>query len=214
MKKIISLLLISSLLTISLVSCAEKNREYDKEVVLAAARELIEDSKELNEIYWGKGISYVEDLNYSSGYYYMANPVDCKRYGFETIEELKEKTRGVFSSSYCDSIFNSLLTSNIGETSINSYARYYQHFADIECLEPDYIMVYSKARVYLDSEVEYLYDTMYDVGSVGQVVYVKLTANVSRDGKTQQRELKIGFIEENGRFMLHTPSYIQYYSEN
>ena len=59
MKKILSLILISSLVIISLFSCKEKNREYDREIVLAAARELIEDSKELNEIYWGKGISYL-----------------------------------------------------------------------------------------------------------------------------------------------------------
>ena len=214
MKKLVSLLLISSLLVFSFVSCGERNREYDKEVVLSSARELIEKSKNLNEIYWGRGISYVEDLNYSEGYYFMANPLDCKRHGFETIAELKDITREVFSKSYCESIFNSVLSSSFSENSIASYARYFQKFSDIEQTQPEYIMVYSRATVLLDSEVEYLYDTMYDVGSVGEVVYVMITAKVTQDGKSQTRELKIGLIEEKDGFRIHTPTYVKYYEEN
>lgn len=54
MKKIISLITLIALLC-SLISCGEKNREYDENEVKLAAEALIRKSADLNRIFWGEG---------------------------------------------------------------------------------------------------------------------------------------------------------------
>ena len=199
MKKILSFVCVAALL-LSLISCNQvKNREYNEEEVLAAAKPLIKESIALNEIFWGKGIGYIEDKNTSDGYYFEANYVDLKEIGISTLAELKEMTKKVFSEEYSNIIFSTTLSSVSDSSGIQGLARYYQKYKDLECTEPDTIMVYSLAKNFLTDEVEYLYDTMTVIGSVGDVVNVKLSVKVTRDDVTQIRELTVGLVEvENG----------------
>ena len=54
MKKILYFICVVALL-LSLISCDQvKNREYNEEEVLAAAKPLIKESIALNEIFWGE----------------------------------------------------------------------------------------------------------------------------------------------------------------
>lgn len=211
MKRIIALIL-ALVSVFSLFSC-EKDREYDEAVVSAAAKTLIEKSKNLNRIYWGSGIEYIEDLNYKNGYYYRASTYDTHTLGFDTISELKEITRKVFSNDYSNNIFSTTLTSISDETGIQTYARYVQKYEDVEQTIPEYILVNSNARVLLDSKVEYLYDTLKVIGSKGQTVYVTLNAEVSKNSKTQIREIKIGLIEESEGWRIDSPTYVNYFDE-
>ena len=211
MKKAILLFLVI-ILSFSLISC-EKDREYDEAVVKAAAEELIAKSENLNRIYWGRGIEYMEDLNYKNGSYYRANSYDTDRLGFDTISELKVITRAVFSKSYCENIFSTTLTSIFDDSGIQTYARYVQQYEDLEQKIPQYILVNSNALVLLDSDVEYLYDTLKVIGSKKQTVYVTISAEVSKNGKSQIRELKIGLVEEENGWRLDTPTYVNYYDE-
>lgn len=211
--KIIKILISVILVTAAVFSVTSCDRKYNEEEVLEAAKALIEDSKKFNLIYWGEGIPYVRDESSSNGYYYPANPIEVKKMGFETVEELKEITGEVFSESYCKSIFSSALSSYGDEDGIYGLTRYYQKYSDAYMTEPECIMVYSRATVFLTDEVEYLYDTMVVTGSKKETVYVKLSVNVTRDDKTQTREMKVGLCEEASGWRLDTPTYITYYEE-
>jgi hypothetical protein len=98
MKKIFSFVLILTL-TLSLFSCGEI--EYDENEVKAQSAELIKKSAVLNEIYWGKGIDYVYNLNFSDGSYFMADDLSLYKYGIKTISDLEVLTRATFSEKYC-----------------------------------------------------------------------------------------------------------------
>ena len=94
MKKIISLVLAVVFLLL-LASCgAEKNRSYDEAEVKTAAEELIRKTERLNEIFWGKGIPYVEEYGYTG--YYPADPIYLVEHGFLTVDDLKKIQRKFF----------------------------------------------------------------------------------------------------------------------
>ena len=209
MKKIISLIMLIALLC-SLISCGEKNREYDENEVKIAAEALIRKSADLNRIFWGEGIGYIDDASFSVGYYYPADIFSLSYYGIETVEDLKEKTRKVFSYSYSQNIFSTVLSSLSDGDGIYAFARYYQKFSDAENKEPECIMVYSNALVLLKDEVNYNFDTLQVIGSKKDTVYVTLSVDVKRDDKTQTRNLKVGLIEEENGWRIDTPTYMSY----
>lgn len=200
MKRFLSILILSAML-LSLISCGEKNREYDESEVIYAAERLIRRSKILNEIYWGEGIRYYEDAAFANGKYYPADPEHLLELGFETVDGLKTITKNTFSASYSESIFESKLSSS-REEEYFGYARYYQGI--------DRIMVYSDAASFLNDEVKYLYDTLEAVGSRGEVVFVKLSVEISDGENTQTRELEVGLIEEEDGWKIDTPTYMSY----
>ncbi|MBO7304547.1 MAG: hypothetical protein J6V09_04935 [Clostridia bacterium] len=201
MKKIVSLIL-SVVIILSVTSCTEESIKYDEGEVLAAAEELIVKSGELNTLFWGNGIEYMEDDLYKNGYYYPANPLSLIKYGVRTVEDMREMAREVFSFAYCESIFSSVLSAAGDEDVIAGYTRYYQGSYTV--------MVYSLAKILLSDEVEYLTDTIKIVGADSRMVYVTVSATVTRDEATQTRDIKIGFVYENGGWKINTPTYMTY----
>ena len=200
MKRLLAALIALTVI-FNLFSCNDESREYDESEVLFAAERLIRRSEDLNEIYWGRGIIYEENLSYSNGYYYPAAPEHLLELGFFTIEEMKEKTRETFSASYCENIFSTSL-SFVGEDEIEGYARYYQGL--------ETIMVYSKYLAFLKDEVLYDYDTLSVLKSKGEYVIVKISAEVKRGDKSQTREIEISLIEEKDGWKIDTPTYMSY----
>ena len=203
MKKIISLIFLAALI-FTLSSC-EKNRKYDEEELFREAETLVEKSKILNEIYWGEGISYIDDDSLANGYYYMADPASLYKYGFDTIDELKSLTKEVFTKEYSESIFKTALSAINDATSIGGYTRYFQ---DFEC-----IRVYKKATVFLTDKVEYDYGTLKVKKVKGEKITVSVKATVIRDEMSQTRECEIVLIEEENGFRIDTPTYLVYREE-
>ena len=201
MKKLISLILCAVIL-FSLISCGEKSIRYDEDEVLLAAESLIVKSGELNTLFWGEGIEYIEDDLYSNGYYYPANPLSLNKYGVRTVEDMRNMAREVFSFQYCESIFSSVLTPSGADGIISGYSRYYQGSYTV--------MVYSLADVLLTDEVEYHLDTLKVVGSDEKTVYVTLKATVTRGELSQTRERKIGLVYENDTWKINTPTYMTF----
>lgn len=203
MKKILSVIFILAV-AISLLSCGEKDRDYDEYEVKSAAETLIKKSKTLNDIYWGSGIGYYEDNNYADGYYLPADPASLYELGFETVDELKERTGKVFSKKYCEAIFDSTFVSD-SDAGTAVTKRYYQG--------ADCIMVYSKANVFLTDKVTYLYDTLEATGSSGETVFVKIRVKVERGELSQERDIEIGLVEEEDGWRIDTPTYASYRQE-
>ena len=201
MKKVISfILIISSLL---LISCgAPKNRSYDEAEVISKSKILIMQSALLNEIFWGEGIPYDPDDNYKNGQYYPADLGFLIGFGADTIDEIMEMTRAVFSKSYSESIYGSVLSAKTGDFGMAGYTRYYQG--------EDFIMVYSKYKPLLVDEVEYLFDGLSVTGSKGEIVTVKIPIKVTRGEDSQTREIEIDLVEEEGGWRIDSPTYASY----
>ncbi len=207
MKKLLSVIMILSLLVL-LVSC---NRKYDEETVKTEAEKLIRASENLNEIFWGRGIDYIDNANTGNGNYREASYSALKKFGFTTIKGLEELTRATFSESYADSILATTTASIIDEDGIQFLARYYQKYTDETYTEPECIMVYTQTKPLLVDKVEYFYDSLKVTHSKKETVFVEIDCKVVReDGKTQTKTLEIGLIEEDNGWRISTPTYTTY----
>ena len=80
----------------ALTACSGTRRIYKSDLAVCLP-ELVEQSKVLNEIYFGDGFPPRGDATLpGNGYYY----VDGEVYGFESIEQIKEATEQVFTPEY------------------------------------------------------------------------------------------------------------------
>ena len=199
------------LLTVMLLGLCSCDREYDEEQVRAAAAALIQKSEFLNEIYYGKGIPYIDDEEYASGSYYKADMSYCRVNGIETVDALKVLTREVFSTELSNGMISTKLSALYDSDGvIKGLVRYFDYLPEEED-EPSYIMVYKNAEVFLKDKVTYDYSTLRVLESDEEIVYVEISARIETDdSKVQQRTLKIGLIEEARGWRLDTPTYLRY----
>lgn len=208
MKRILSVILILVLL-ISVCGCgSESNREYDEAEVIREAKRLIPLSAVLNEIYYGKGIMASEDSE-GVGAYKPALDSELERYGFNTVEELKARTRVVFSASLSENIFSTVLSAVSDEDdTIVGYARYYQELS--EKGEPLRFMVLTNYPYVLKNTVEYG-ENITVIGSFGQIVKISVPVKLTReDGKVKEKNITVDMIEEELGWRLASVSYAVY----
>ena len=203
--RIVSLLLLITLL-FSLTSC-ERDREYNEDEVLAAAAELIELSVPLNEIYYGEGLSYDEEDGI--GAYKRASTYSLMRYGINTIDDLRRKTREVFSESMSLSFFSMALDPIYSGESIVGYRRYYQEYD--EDGNPTTIMVKTNYEYFGSGKIEYRDGiSVKDVEGEVIVLSVPITLTRESDGKTRDSVIEVRLIEESGGWRLHSDTYAVY----
>jgi len=207
-RKIIALLLIAAALPLCLTSC---DRKYDEEEVRAAAEKLIIASAELNEIYYGKGIKYLENSQNNVSLYCEADPVHLEKLGFSTIAELMAKTKEVFSEAHAETMFKGSFSGTFSQSGASTMARYYQKYDDNTANPtPVCIMVLSTYTSMLKGDVEYELDTLEVIDSEGEYVNATVDATVSYDGKTQVHKLKLRLIEEELGWRLASTTFANY----
>lgn len=195
----------------SLYSC-EKNRDYDEAEVKSVALDLIKKSEKLNDLFYGDGMSFVDDETYAVGPYYPASNESLNIYGVETIDDIKRITEEVFSVEMSTVIYETKLSAVYDSDGvIRGYSRYYQKYTEDKNPKPVSIMVYKNAEVLLKDSVTYNYDTLKVIGAKGETVFVEIEVFVKTDdNKTQNKTLKIGLIEEERGWRLSTPTYTSY----
>ena len=188
------------------------NRKYDEKEIVAEAQRLIKESEILNEIYWGRGIPYIEDESHSNGSYYPADEIYLSKLGITTLEDLKSKTRAVFSSDMCKSqIFGTILDSTSSGMQMVSYVRYYQKFIDENSEVPECIMVNKNYKCFLYDDVEYNYESIKVIGSRGNYVTVSIDCTATNDeGLSSKSTIEVDLIEESDGWKLATPTYSVY----
>jgi hypothetical protein len=190
--------------TAPLTSC---DRKYDEGDVMAAASTLIKSSEKLNKLFWGEGLEYTDDLNYADGAYRKATFASLDEFGIKTVEDIKNLARGTFSTSYCETIFSTLLSSVSDSDGIQLLARYSKRGEGDE----ETVYVYTEWEPFLTSEVIYLYDTLKVDGSEEETVYVSIDCIVKNsEGKEQRKTLRIGLLEEPTGWRLDSPTYATY----
>lgn len=190
-------LVLASLLSLS--SCGENDREYDEAEVLAAAEELIEKSKVLNQLYYGKGFEYHKDIQ--NGIYNQATSESLEYYGIHSVAELKLKTQEVFSDKLSAMMIGTVLSS-VKDESITHYARYYDTKPDKNGAVE--IMVNRNYDYYLKGNIEYL-DGIYVSDVDGEEIVLAVPVILtSESGKTKQKEIEVRLIEEEDGWRLST----------
>lgn len=200
----------------SLFSCGERPRDYDEAEVLSNARVLIEKSILLNEIYYGRGIAYTKDNNLAEGYYYPADIIAMNNIGIETLDDLLQLTKDVFSEKLCGIIVSTKLTAvTESDGTIRHLARYYQKYDTLDINRPECLMVYSEADVFLVDTLVYDYSSLKVSDVVGQVVYVCINVTATNaDGESSTQQLRIGLFEETYGWRLETPTYARYVDQD
>ena len=201
-KRIIAALLLI-ITAVSTLSSCEKDREYDEAVVKREAEQLIKKSIPLNEIYYGKGFLYTDE---GEGNYKKIAEGEAERYGIESIDVLKEKTLQVFSKSWSETIFTTLLSGqNDGEH--RTYARYLQYSKG----EESYIVVNIAHEYQMTNTIEYDFSGINVIGAKGEKVTISVPVTLTRtDGGVKSDEIRISMIEEENGWRLSGSSHAVY----
>lgn len=222
MKKFLSLLCVV-LAAFLLTSCGgEKiiDRSYDEKEVSDAARSLIAASATLNEIFYGTGIpaSDAEDaIEYGS--YKEADAAYLAEVGFESLSQLEEMTRAVFSEGQSDWMIDGKLDRVLDEDgNIIGYARYYEREEkkiDAQTgatVQRTVIFVNtSPTFVMVDGEVYYDLDSLRVDRSRGEHVIVSLSVRVTDEaGEDHTVRRSYRLLEESDGWRLDSPTYIKY----
>ena len=197
------------------------NREYDEAEVSLAARELLEGSLLINEIFWYDGIPVGEDHGGVTMKSYQRadkNYLDGK--GIKCLEDIKNLTRGVFSESRSEYLFEIFMSGGTDD-SFTGIAHYIPEYTvDEESGERKEIgILVSKKRsedsfVKIGERTEYDYSSIKVIASEGEKVKfeVKCTVTTS-DGRTQTRTENMYLIEEEDGWRLDSISKIAYLDE-
>lgn len=211
-KRVILLTLVVIIAVFSVISCGKvENREYDEAQVLLAAKALIEKSEILNELYYGKGIAYEDDINLATGIYYPADEISVKSFGIETVEDIKTLTRECFTVSLSNIMIGTKLQAVTDSSGNQSYVRYYQKYDTLDPKKPECIMVNKEIEVLLKDKVTYDYSTLSVKGAEGQTVKVTIAVTVENEkGDVQHKTLEIGLLEEENGWRIDTPTYARY----
>ena len=193
------------------------NREYDKEEVIAAARDLIERSVVLSEIYFGDGIPYIDDEKDTSNY----RPADTEyleNLGIKYIEDLKNLTRGVFSEAESEFLFSRFLD-RLDSDEFVGLAHYISSYdGEGEEKEETGILVYKKreknALVRKEESTTHDYNTISVIGSEGERVKISIKSTVlCDDGRSCTLTNEIYLIEEDSGWRLDSQTKCAYIEE-
>ena len=205
MKKLFVLFLCAAIALNILVSC---DRTYDEDEVKAAAQVLLENSKTVNEIFYGKGLGYDEESELTYGIYSPADEEHLAALGVSNTEGLKTLTKRVYTNELCEIIFSTRLSS-VKDTDgeVKELRRYY----DGKFGDSTVIMVYTEAFVNYDNDIDYLYETLTVMGADGEYINIEVDVLLtSIYGETRTVRAEFSLLEEENGFRLDTLSFVKY----
>lgn len=203
-KKILSIAVILVLLFTSVTSC---NRAFDEEEVISAAKELLPAAEKLNYIYYGEGIKYY-DSDAAVSIYKEAQKSHLDELGFHTVDELKAMTEEVFSDSYSQTMYSSVLDTLRVDDTIVGYKRYYDYTNDDG---ESMIMVNVMYEPLIKSTISYDYESIKVKGAKKEKVFLSVSAVVSNaDGESRMIDITITLVEEEDGWKIDNPIFANY----
>lgn len=207
MKRIFSaltVLLLIFTLAFSMTSC---DRDYDEAEVVAAAKQLLKKAEPLNEIYYGKGLRCDELSVESFGSFKLVLDEELDLYGIKTIDDLKRKTRDVFTMSCSEMIFNTRLDPIYDVNGNIIYqARYIEHSPGAD--NEKFIYVDPNYTVSMTDTVEYYYDTVKVLDVEDLYLYMSVNAKITNEnGESRERVIEFTMLEESSGWRLDTFTY-------
>lgn len=184
MKKLLSIILIL-IFSLSLFSCASVSDEEAIEIV----KDLVSRSEKLNEIYYGKGLSYDPESEVEgSGYFTVAEDAP-----YRTKSELISETRGVFSEEMAANIIT-VYFDGAESYDVPLYARYITGLDGYLTVKADY-------KNPVQSVYKYDYST------------IKLTKNTRNKIKAEittvdgSETVTVELVNEDNGYRIDSPTY-------
>lgn len=192
--KILFALAVCAFTLLALCSCVPKiNVDEVKEVLPT----LVENSRVLNEIYFGEGFAEDESIADAaySGYYYC----DTSEYGLHSVLEIKEATEKVFTKEYAEVLYQAAFDGITTDSSVKG-ARFVEGEMGLMQSESD--------EVYELSHREFDYESLAVKKSSGKSVTVTVDTYV--DGvKDETLTIIVKRCGEEGSYyyLLDSPTY-------
>jgi len=205
--KIFTAVLILVGVLLGCVGCA--GRAPNLEQIYDRVVALIEDSYELNEIFYGKGLPYCDrnlpiyesmyrdytKLGYTKDYHIVSTQAR-----YHTVEEIKQAAAKVYSSALLESsvypsMFDGLVQSTPGSTSKYLPARYIQDNTDL------YILIEDEGEKH---PIPLIYDyASMEIIRPSNASRVSISINAWEEGKPDRViEMKLFLVMENGVWLL------------
>lgn len=203
--KIISICLILSAVFLSFASCGVDKKDPE---ILKAAEELIEDSFELNDIYFGKGLPVSAEDSEEAKKFAEDNGFDLQNIQFlpvteespyKSVEDIKEATLKVYSEDYCEYLFSMAFegySTDDGTSAV--YAKY---------MEDEAGTLTARIDLAKNSLPERTYD--YDsikVKSKSEDMAV-FSVDSYLDGKKEDKPVEFTLVKSEDGWRLDTPTY-------
>lgn len=179
---------------LALCSCAPKITESEVKGVLPT---LVENSKVLNEIYFGEGFDEDKSVAESavSGYYYC----DTSEYGLHSVLEIKEATEKVFTPEYAEILYQAAFEGVTTDSAVKG-ARFVEGEMGLMQSESD--------EVYELSEREFDYESVTVTKSDSKSVTVTVDTYVGGE-KDDTLTVIVKRYGEEGEYyyLLDSPTY-------
>ena len=206
----ITLSAISALIIVSITSCGVS---YTDEEVIDAVSTLVPLSMELNDIYFGEGLPISDNREDVERFYSMFesdvtavnyHPVskDCK---YQTEAQIKEATEAVFSSQYCEYLYE--LAFNGISTVFNegTEKQYVETAAYARYIESGGVLTVRLDLPYEAMELDRVYDFSKAIITSKKPNYVIVSVPTEKDGEVLDVNLKLVLTDDG--FRLDTPTY-------
>ena len=189
-----------------LASCGSST--FTDEEICSAAKELIAESVAMNEIYFGKGLPFVDADSDAARHFAAEVKTDATLLsylpvagdaGFSSIDSINEATKKVYSKDYCAYLFEMAFTGISIEEGTAAYARYMETENGILAVHKDLSVI--DARTYGTAEKEQQVEVIQKKGNTAVVKaqsYLHGEADMS---------VEIQLIYEDGAWRLDSPTY-------
>jgi hypothetical protein len=188
MKRIIALALMVILvisLVPSLIACKRVDESEAKEIV----KDLVEQSYELNVIYFGAGLKH--DEKSEEGYIRVSDDAL-----YTKKKPLVDKTKEIFSESYAQGIISSAFVGNSGGIdSTAAYARYVEDF--------DGVLTIRRDSAVIEEIAEYDFSTTKIIKNAKNSIIARITTN----NLESNTEVQIQFVYEDGAWKIDSATY-------
>ncbi|MBQ6893729.1 MAG: hypothetical protein IJN48_05935 [Clostridia bacterium] len=197
MKRITKLLMavMAVILMLALSACTPK---VTVDELKAALPQLVEDSKVLNEIYFGEGFKVdgsISDVAANGGYYYC----DCTEFELYSISDIKDATEKVFTSDYSKILYEAAFDGVTTDSAVEA-----PRFSEGELG----LMQKASDEKYVLKDREFDYDSLKVQKRDGDRVTVMVNTYVggARDDTITLIVVRSG-IEGNYTYRLDSPTY-------
>ena len=199
---ILSLLIVISLI-FSMSSCSGKAPEIDG--LSERFVYLIEESKELNVIFFGIGLPVYRrnsDLANRQMIYYNDsvsgyNRVVLENSKYLNVEDMKEAAEKIFSNEYLSELYESAFD-GIMISDTNAYVRFYDN--------TEWLYQNINAGEFSLSERIYDYSTM-EIVNPSNSKYVTVSIESYTLSDPTRKTVNLSFVYENGNWFLDSPTY-------
>lgn len=209
MKKLLCLVLALVLSLGALTSCRGEPSAEEKEMLTETFLDLLEKSKQVNDLLFGEGILPKEG-GVALGAYTEADPDSLDFYGVTDIPSVKARIREVYSLSISAWIESTLLSSSKdAETgTVLTYARYYTGKTDPANKEEKELFFVNTEHKATVGKVSYSDVSLVECTSTG--AKFSLTVTVTHEGEERSFADTLTMTKEEGGWRLDAPSYATY----